>query len=90
MISGACCGRGEYGLGTPLTQGAASGTEELLDTLVCLSPPSSLATVAPASTPPEIEEDQEATLARRASHRAVAQFWCFLQEFVEQRYAPEE
>ena len=27
---------------------------------------------------------------RRASHQAVAQFWCFLQDFVEQRYAPEE
>ena len=26
---------------------------------------------------------------RRASHRAVAQLCCFLQDFVEQRYAPE-
>ena len=32
---------------------------------------------------------RQATLVRRASHRAVAQFWCFLQDFVEQRYAPE-
>ena len=63
--------------------------EELLDhtqTLItAFFPP-----VAPASTAPVTEEDREATLVRRASHRAVAQFWCFLQDFVEQRYAPEE
>ena len=41
--------------------------------------------VALASTTPG-----QATLMRRASHRAVDQFWCFLQDFVEQRYAPEE
>ena len=46
--------------------------------------------VAPASTAPVTEEDQQATPVRRASHRAVAQFWCFLQDFVGQRYAPEE
>ena len=46
--------------------------------------------IGPASTPPVTEEGQQATLVRRASHRAVAQFWCFLQDFVGQRYAPEE
>ena len=63
--------------------------EELLDhtqTLItAFFPP-----VASASTAPVTEEDRQATLVRRASHRAVAQFWCFLQDFVEQTYAPEE
>ena len=64
-------------------------TEELLDhtqTLITAFFP----LVAPTSTAPVTEEDRQATLVRRASHRAVAQFWCFLQDFVEQRYAPEE
>ena len=64
-------------------------TEELLDhtqTLITAFFP----LVAPTSTAPVTEEDRQVTLVRRASHRAVAQFWCFLQDFVEQRYAPEE
>jgi len=45
---------------------------------------------APAAPSPlGEEEDQQAVLVRRASQRAVAEFWCFLVDFVQQQYAPE-
>ena len=94
VVSGVRGGNGRHELRTSLSYFWALSrdceeTEELLDhtqTLItAFFPP-----VAPASTAPVTEEDRQATLVRRASHRAVAQFWCFLQDFVEQKYSPEE
>ena len=62
--------------------------EELLDhtqTLITAFFPAA----DPASTPPATAEDQQATLVRRASHRAVAQLWCFLNDFVAQTDVPD-